>query len=232
MMLELRGICAGYAGADEAVLTDIDLRVARGELVGVSAPSGWGKSTLLKVAALLHAPTRGSVLVDGATVRGVGYAVPQRVRRQVGLVLQSPRAATNPRFTLREVIAEPLSFADGRRRPEPAAYAEQVGALAQRVHLSEDLLDRHPFQVSDGQLQRAALARALSLGPGLLVCDEPTAMLDAPTTAVVMAVLREHADAGGAVLLASHDRVLLDAAADRVLEPSGTRLLAPVPVGG
>lgn len=206
-MLELDGLTVRYPGEPRPVLSGFSLAVPAGHTVGVHAPSGTGKTTLLKAAALLLPAEEGTIRVDGAAACGTGYRVPRAVRRKVGIVFQSPRASTDARLTLRRIIAAPLSHDRGRLRPAPT---EQVAELADRVQLSEDLLDRLPHQVSDGQLQRACLARALALNPRVLICDEPTAMLDAPTTAVIMGLLRRHAATGAAVLLASHDRALLD----------------------
>lgn len=210
-MLTLDGLTVRYPGRPHPVLTDVSLRVPSGSMVGVNAPSGTGKTTLLRAAALLLAPERGTVRIGDTPVRGTGYRVPRQVRRRVGIVFQSPRASTDSRLTLRRIIAAPLSHDRGRWRPTTeGAVGGHVAELAARVQLSEDLLDRLPHQVSDGQLQRACLARALALDPRVLICDEPTAMLDAPSTAVIMGLLRDHADTGAAVLLASHDRGLLE----------------------
>lgn len=206
-MLRLEDITVRYPGEDHPVLRGLSLAVPAGSVVGVHAPSGTGKTTLLKAAALLLPTERGRVQINGVVAQGTGYRVPRQVRRTLGIVFQSPRASTDGRLTLRRIIAAPLSHDRGLLRPRPT---ERVEELADRVQLSADLLDRLPHQVSDGQLQRACLARALALDPRVLLCDEPTAMLDAPTTAVIMRLLREHAETGAAVLLASHDRALLE----------------------
>lgn len=213
-MLDVDNVTVRYPGEPRPVLDGVTVRVAAGSRVGLHAPSGSGKSTLLKTAALLLAPETGSVTINGAAASGSGYRVPRRIRRQIGIVFQSPRASTDPRLTLRQIIAAPLAHDAGRMRPSASEHAHSIDALAERVQLSDDLLDRLPHQVSDGQLQRACLARALALEPRVLICDEPTAMLDAPTTAVIMRVLGDHASCGSAVLLASHDRALLDATCD------------------
>lgn len=215
-MLTLEDVTVRYPGQPHPVLRDVDLEVPSGTMVGVHAPSGTGKTTLLRTAALLLAPERGTVRLEDTPVRGTGYRVPRRVRRRLGIVFQSPRASTDGRLTLRRIIAAPLSHDRGRWRPTTEGQVgSRVAELAARVHLSEDLLDRLPHQVSDGQLQRACLARALALDPSVLICDEPTAMLDAPSTAVVMGLLRDHATTGAAVLLASHDRALLEITCER-----------------
>ena len=210
-MLSLRNVSAGYPGGGRPVLDDVSLEVPGGAATGLLAPSGSGKTTLLRVAALLLAPASGTVVVDGTEIRGIRFAVPTEVRRSIGYVVQSPRSSTNPRLTLRRIIAEPLSFAAGLRTPKADAHAERIAELADLVQLSPDLLDRLPHQVSDGQLQRACLARSMAGEPRLLLCDEPTAMLDAPTTAVVMRVIGRHVEDGAAALIASHDRALLEA---------------------
>lgn len=213
-MLTLDDITVRYPGEDRPVLTRVRLTVDPRATVGIHAPSGTGKTTLLKTAALLLPAEHGTVRIGETVVTGTRYRVPRALRRDIGIVFQSPRSSTDGRLTLRQIIAAPLSHDRGLLRPRPAQHDEQIRQLAERVQLSDDLLDRLPHQVSDGQLQRACLARALALEPRVLICDEPTAMLDAPTTAVIMRLLREQARRGAAVLIASHDRALLDVTCD------------------
>lgn len=217
MSLELEHLRFRYHSNQPYIVDDLNLTVATGEMLGVTAPSGTGKSTLLRLAALLLPPESGTVSVSQRRVTGSGYAVAADVRRTVGLVLQSPRAATNARLTVRQIIAEPLAAAAGELRVRPDRHLERVNELADTVQLTEDLLDRLPHQLSDGQLQRACLARALALEPRVILCDEPTAMLDAPTTAVIARVIAAQADTGAAVLIASHDQSLLRAVCHRVV---------------
>ena len=130
------------------------------------------------------------------------------------MLFPSPRQATSPRWTLERIIAEPLAVtgtpADQRART--------VHTTALRVGLTADLLQRQPHQVSDGQLQRACLARALIQRPRYLICDEMTAMLDPATTAALVHVLIEEADAALGILAVSHDHQLLHAWADTVID--------------
>ncbi|MFD5316675.1 ABC transporter ATP-binding protein [Streptomyces sp. NPDC127098] len=212
-MLELSRVTAGYQrGAP--VVRDVSLTVADGEAVGLVGPSGCGKSTLARVAALLHRPDAGTVRLGGETVRGFRFRAPRALRTSVGVVFQQPRLAADPRLTLRELIAEPAA-ATGRTRELAGRAAE----LAEAAGLAESLLRRRPHEVSDGQLQRACVARALLPRPRLLVCDEMTAMLDASTTAALVALVeRYRAEHGAALLAVGHDRVLLDRWCDRVTE--------------
>ncbi|AXK36310.1 ATP-binding cassette domain-containing protein [Streptomyces armeniacus] len=214
--LALRGVTAGY-GRQAPVLRDVTLTVGTGEAVALVGPSGCGKSTLARVAALLHRPRGGSVLLGGEPVRGWRHRAPRAQRTAVGLVFQEPRLAADPRLTLARLIAEPL-HANGRA----AEAAARCGELAEAVGLDDDLLARRPHEVSDGQLQRACLARALILRPRLLVCDEMTAMLDASTTAALVAVVEAYrAESGAALLAVGHDRTLLRRWCDRTVEHGG-----------
>ncbi|MPV49692.1 ATP-binding cassette domain-containing protein [Pseudactinotalea sp. HY160] len=206
-----------YDAGGPWVLEAVSLRVEPGTVVGLRGPSGAGKTTLTRILTGLRMPGSGRVTVDGvavATRRG-------RMDGRVGLVHQSPRTATDPRRRLERIITEPIRHGAGRAgRAGSADRTDRVtaAALARRAGLTEDLLDRLPGQVSEGQLQRACLARSLAAAPDYLICDEPTAMLDAAATATIAHLLRGLAAAGTGVLVVSHDRLLLGAFADRVLE--------------
>ncbi|MEU6227572.1 ATP-binding cassette domain-containing protein [Streptomyces sp. NPDC047042] len=203
-MLELRAITAGY-DRHAPVVRDASLTIETGESVGLLGPSGCGKSTLARVAALLHRPDAGTLLLDGEPVHRWRHRAPRTQRTAIGVVFQQPRLSADPRLPLTDLIAEPLR-ANGRRDEVP----DRVAELAPTVGLTPDLLTRRPHEVSDGQLQRACLARALALRPRWLICDEMTAMLDASTSAALVTAVEEYRTATGAGLLAvSHDQLLL-----------------------
>ncbi|MEU8527573.1 MULTISPECIES: ABC transporter ATP-binding protein [Streptomyces] len=219
-MLELDGVTAGH-DRRTPVFRDVSLRIEAGEAVGLLGPSGCGKSTLARVAALLHRPYEGRVVLAGEEVRGWRHRAPRDLRTAVGVIFQQPRQAADPRLRLTDLIAEPLR-ATGRRTEAPARLAE----LTPAVGLTPDLLTRRPHEVSDGQLQRACLARALVLRPRLLICDEMTAMLDASTTAALVGAVESYRARTGAALLAvGHDRTLLTRWCDRTTDwgPAGPR---------
>ncbi|MEU0989435.1 MULTISPECIES: ATP-binding cassette domain-containing protein [unclassified Streptomyces] len=212
-MLELHEITAGYDRRAPAV-RGASLTLDQGESIGLLGPSGCGKSTLAKVAALLHRPYQGHVRIDGQPVHGWRHSAPQAQRTAIGVVFQQPRLSADPRLALKDLMAEPLR-ATGRR----AEIVPRIKELSAAVGLTEELLNRRPHEVSDGQLQRACLARALVLRPRWLVCDEMTAMLDASTTAALVAVVEEYRRESGAGLLAvGHDRVLLERWCDRTIQ--------------
>jgi len=208
-VLELRSVTAGY-DRRSPVVREVSLTVSAGEAVGLQGPSGCGKSTLARVAALLHRPDAGEVVLDGEPARGWRHRAPRAQRTAFGVVFQQPRLSADPRLRLTDLIAEPLR-ATGQT-------ADGVRELAETVGLGADLLARRPHEVSDGQLQRACLARALALRPRWLVCDEMTAMLDASTTAALVGVVETYRRESGAGLLAvGHDRVLLERWCDRTV---------------
>lgn len=204
--LSARGISVAFGG--RTVLDDVSLDVAPGRIVGLVGPSGSGKSTLAKVMSARLIPDSGEV-AGGGPVR-------------VAMIGQAPRDACDPRWTLRRTIGEPFRIAAGGRiGREASGERAAVDAAAESVFLDADLLERRPAAVSDGQLQRAVIARALVQDPAFLICDEPTSMLDPITSAGVVAVLRERAEAGVGVLFISHDHRLLAAVADEVVELGG-----------
>ena len=212
MSLVLEGVTAGYDG--RVIISDARLTVQAGQIVGLCGPSGVGKSTLGRVACGLLEPSAGEVLVDGTPVstrRG-------HMDGRVGMLFQSPRRSAPPRVRLGDLIAEPIRLRINRSRAggDRRAVAQVVADLAREVGLTSDLLERLPSEVSDGQLQRACLARTLAGGPRYLVSDEATAMLDAVSTAGIAELIRARADSGLGVLAISHDRELLDAWADEV----------------
>lgn len=217
MSLELRNVSYQYPESSNQVLQAVNLRLDPGEIVGLRGDSGSGKSTLLNIAALLKAPTDGHVLLSGQRV-DLARTVSLATRTSIGIVPQSPRAATDPRQLLGAILAAPLAFAEGAVRIRPERYGPQISRLCSLVGLDHALLHRHASEVSDGQLQRILLARALSLNPRVLICDEPTAQLDAETTHIILTLLAAHSNAGAAVLIASHDSASLQTICARVLD--------------
>jgi len=200
-VVELQGVGRIHGSGARAVtaLDGIDLTVAPGEFVAVMGPSGSGKSTLLNLAGALDRPTTGRVIIAGRDLAGLDRTALAEVRRRaIGFVFQDFNLL--PSLTAAENVAFPLEL-DGW--PARRARAAALTALEQ-VGLS-DLADRLPDDMSGGQAQRAAIARAI-VGPRrLLLADEPTGALDSTTGTAVIGVLRQRADDGVAVLMVTHE---------------------------
>lgn len=201
MSLHAHHITAGHHPGTP-VLTDVTLTIPAGSIVGLTGPSGSGKTTLARVLTGLHTPQQGDVTLDDELLFTAAPGA-------VAMLFQSPRQAVTGRWTLGRIIAEPLHGRRGR--------ADTVRAAAARVGLTGDLLARRPHQVSDGQLQRACLARALVQRPRYLICDEMTSMLDPATTAALTTVITEETRSGLGVLAISHHHGLLEVWADHVI---------------
>ncbi|BBX18909.1 ABC transporter [Mycolicibacterium duvalii] len=213
-MTGIRAAGVSVTLAGRTVLDGVDLVAPAGAVTGVTGASGSGKTTLLRVLAGLRAPDAGEVRYDGGPVPPSG---------SIALLAQHPRQVCNPRWTLAQIIAEPAAI---RGASSASAARQTLDEVALRVGLEPELLDRYPGQVSDGQLQRACLGRAMLAQARFVLCDEPTAMLDPIATGSVVSVLRDFAAAGAAVVLVSHDPGLVETLADEVLalpRPLGLR---------
>lgn len=168
-----------------------------GQVTAITGPSGSGKTTAAKVLSGLVEPASGAVTCAGAPVR-LGCS-------KVAWMPQDPAAAFDPRMTLGRSIALAAGF---------AGYRVDLDAMAERVHLDPEVFDRTVGEVSGGQAQRAALARALAQRPEVLVVDEPTAHLDAVTGHAMGELVAAQAGQGVAVVVCTHDRALVDRIAD------------------
>jgi ABC-type lipoprotein export system ATPase subunit len=205
-ILELIRVSHKYPGRDGSdpidILRDVDLSLARGSLVCVAGRSGSGKTTFLSIAAGLLRPTGGEVRWDGQPIAGLGDSeIARRRRTFIGFVFQN--AALIPSLTAAENVALPglagRSGTDGRARV--AKLLDEVGLPTRHRHF--------PSQLSGGEAQRVAVARALYADPPLLVVDEPTANIDRKTADGVIELLAGLAHAGHGLLVASHDESLV-----------------------
>lgn len=195
-MLEARGITYAHPGAREPLYRDFDLAVGPGERVALSAPSGFGKTTLCRLLAGYERPQSGKILVDGVPL-------PRRGTCPVQLILQHPEAAVDPRMRMERTLAEAGEVPQG---------------LLDDLGIQEKWLTRFPHELSGGELQRFCIARALMANPRYLVADEISTMLDAVTQAQIWRFLADEADRRGiGLVFVSHSPALVDRIATRVV---------------
>ncbi len=221
-VLEARGLVKRYVGGDGAeieVLSGVDLDVARGEFVAIVGASGTGKSTLLHLLGALDRPTAGPVRLDGTDYAGLGPDALAALRnRKVGFVFQFHHLLRD--FTALENVAMPLLIAGRGRRAAEARARELLAAVGLGGRLAH-----LPPQLSGGEQQRAAVARALAAGPLVLLADEPTGNLDQAHGDQLHELFAGlAADFEMAVVVVTHNRGFA-ARADRILTLEGGRLL-------
>jgi ABC-type lipoprotein export system ATPase subunit len=215
--IELRDLTRQYASVDDAtpgerVLDGVNLSVAAGGFVAVVGPSGSGKTTLMNIIGLLDQPTAGAVLLDGEPTADLDEASSAALRsRRVGFVFQLHHLL--PQCTALENVLTP-TLARGTRRDRSADF-ERAAALLDRVGLADQRHHR-PGQLSGGQCQRVAVARALINEPDVLLADEPTGSLDQRTSEQIGDLLAElNQQRGLTLVMVTHNRTLAHRAADR-----------------
>jgi cell division transport system ATP-binding protein len=217
-VIQLFHVTKEYPGEPPA-LSDVTLDVEKGEFVFLTGPSGAGKSTLLKLIFCAEAPTSGQLLLFGKNVARVTPAEVPWVRRSIGVVFQDFKLL--PDRTVGENVALPLEV---RALPDKEVR-RRVKVLLRSVGL-EHRADKFPPSLSGGEQQRVAVARALAGDPALLLADEPTGNLDADRTLEVMELLANANARGTTVLIATHDRSLLERYKRRVVHLERGRLLS------
>ncbi len=215
------------AGGTLRALDGASVELFRGEILGVVGESGCGKSTLARLLCGLDRPDEGEVRFSGQSLTALRGEAFRTYRRSVQMVFQQPFASFDPRLTLGESAAEALVNL-GVPAPE---REERIARVFERCGLSPELMRRYPSEVSGGQCQRAALARALAPEPCVLVCDEMTSALDVITQRRVLDLVRGIArERALCVLLIAHDLALVRAYADRVLVMDAGRTVETGPV--
>lgn len=215
-LLSAIGLSVWFHGASGRIdaVRDVSLDVKAGEVLAVIGESGSGKSTLARALLGMITPSQGTLLMDGSPLPGSASMRTLAQRRRISMVFQDSSAAFNPRFTVEQILSEPLQLMDARhgtiRTHRPAALLEQVS-------LSSSLLSRRPHELSGGQRQRVGIARALASEPDLLICDEAVSALDVSVQAQILNLLSDlQADRKLAFLFITHDLGVVEYFADRV----------------
>jgi peptide/nickel transport system ATP-binding protein len=191
----------------------VSFAIEKGETLGLVGESGCGKSTVARLIVGLYRPTRGEIRYAG---RLVDFADPElALRRTMQMIFQDPYASLNPRWRVKDIVAEPIR-AHGLAQT-PAALASKVVALLEQVGLAGADGAKYPHQFSGGQRQRISIARALATDPAFLICDEPTSALDVSVQAQVLNLMRrlQH-ELGLTYLFISHNLAVVHHIADRV----------------
>jgi len=217
-LISFSAVSKRYPGGQDA-LAGVSFALAAGELAFVTGPSGAGKSTLLKLIPAIERPTAGSVVVNGQNVGALKRGAIPYLRRNLGLVFQDHKLLYDR--SVFDNVMLPLSFGalaprDAARRARAAL--DKVGLLARER--------ANPIQLSGGEQQRLAIARAVVNRPAVLVADEPTANLDADTAARVIDILLSFNQVGVTLVIATHDAALVARHGRRVLQLAAGRLVA------
>jgi len=208
------GLFAGRPSVVHAT-EDVSFSLGRGRIVGVVGESGSGKSTVGRTILRLETATAGSVLFDGTDVLGLRDRQLFAYRRRVQAIFQDPGASLDPRMCVGDTLAEPLITHGIGGRSE---RDDRVADLARQVGLKTDALRRYPHEFSGGQRQRIGIARALAVGPELIVADEPVSALDVSVQAQIVNLLQAlRDDLGLALLFISHDLPTVEFLCDSVV---------------
>jgi peptide/nickel transport system ATP-binding protein len=216
----------------------VSFTIERGATLSLVGESGCGKSTVARLICGLYAPTRGSILFDGVDLASIGRRADMlAMRRRFQMIFQDPYASLNPRWRVRDIVAEPIR--SHGLAPDERTLRERVARLLTDVGLAPRDADKYPHEFSGGQRQRISIARALSSNPEFLVCDEPTSALDVSVQAQILNLMkdlqREH---GLTYLFISHNLAVVSHISTtvgvmylgRIVEIAATRTLFTRPL--
>jgi len=206
-IVEIRNLTKVYPHREVRAVDAVSLDIHAGETLGLVGESGSGKSTLGRLVLRLIEPTAGSIRFDGRDLLAASRTEMRRLRRDLQIIFQDPFASLDPRFTVEQIVAEPLiihrQIIHGTASGD--AVRARVAELLRAVGLDESSRRRYPHEFSGGQRQRIGIARALALRPKFIVCDEPVSALDVSVGAQIVNLLAQlQRDFGLTYLFISH----------------------------
>ena len=217
MVLDVRKVSKDFSlagGKKLSAVSDISFTISEGECFAVIGESGCGKSTLAKLITRVEDVSSGEIIFRGEDISKRNKNQLKPVRRYMQMVFQSPISVVSPRMTIGSFLLEPYI---NYRLADKAKAKEEIARMLESVRLSPDCLKKYPHQLSGGELQRICIARAFSLKPELLICDEITSALDVSVQQSVMQLFnRMRTDTGTACLFICHDLALVKNYSDRV----------------
>lgn len=192
----------------------VSFTLKEGETIGIVGESGCGKSTLGRTILRLHEPTSGTVEFLGRDISKLKPKELREVRKDIQIIFQDPFSSLNPRMTISEILSEPFRI---HRIARGAELRQKVTKLLEEVGLSNEVADRYPHEFSGGQRQRIGIARALALGPRLIIADEPVSALDVSIQSQILNLMIDlRSRFGLSYLFIAHDLAVIEHISDRV----------------
>lgn len=217
LILQANHVTKRYPAPGNRLLTacsDVNIAVYKGETLGIVGESGCGKTTLIKMIMQLEMPTEGEILYRGRDITRLKGEALRQNRRHIQMVFQEPAASFNPRKRVADIVTEPLFNFSLISKKEKE---QKAGELLHMVELTGDYLKRYPHHMSGGQCQRVAVARALALGPEIVVCDEATSALDVSTQEkIVKLLVRLQQEKNLSMVFICHDIALVQSFSHRI----------------
>lgn len=216
-LVQVKDVCKYFhvgKNADLKAVDHVSFDIYKGETVGLVGESGCGKSTMGRCMIRLYEPTSGEVLYEGKDITKLSKAEQKEFCGKVQMIFQNPYASLNSRMTVKEIVGEGL-IQQGMSKKDADAKVEQ---LLKTVGLNKDHMSRFPHEFSGGQRQRIGIARALSVDPDFIICDEPISALDVSVQAQVINMLKElQEERGLTYLFVAHDLSVVKYISDRVI---------------
>jgi oligopeptide transport system ATP-binding protein len=217
-LLQIENLCKYFRISRKETLKAVDgvsISISKGETVGLVGESGCGKSTLGRCIVRIYNPTSGSISYQGKDIFAGGPAERKEFCKHMQMIFQNPYSSLNPRMTVRDIVSEGMAL---HTTFEPSQAEERVIQLLETVGLNKDHLSRFPHEFSGGQRQRIGIARALSVEPEFIVCDEPISALDVSVQAQIINMMKNlQQKLGLTYLFIAHDLSVVKYISDRII---------------